>query len=495
MKSSTEEFINKCKEKFGDSFAYDNTSYTTSHGYVCITCPKHGDFMTIATNFLSRGRCPKCNKEEILGLNALKYNFIKKAKNLYGDLYSYDKVKYTKAKGRIEITCKTHGAFYVSPDKFLQGQICPKCAEAKKEKTKTDNFILQAKKIYGDKYQYNKTLYVNNKTKITITCPLHGDFVITPKSFLNGNECKTCSFIMKANDIHGFKYDYSKVCYCNQYSHATITCPKHGDFIMSPMMHLKGRGCYKCSMEENMLLPFIIKANKVHNYSYDYSKVNKIKYDEKVIISCPKHGDFKQLPNNHLNGKGCPKCSRRNKTIKELVEEFRNVHGNKYDYSNVKYSRSRDKVAITCPIHGKFLQSPNKHLNGRGCPICKQSHLEESVRNKLDSLSIQFEQEKRIGKQRLDFFIPSLKIAIECQGEQHFINAFSFGGTMMENTLGNAINLDRKKNKYCIDNGIKLFYIFSSRIDPSKILSDCRFKGLYCKENIISFDDIEKLVK
>lgn len=492
MKSNTEEFINKCKKKFGDSFTYGKTSYTTAHGYVCITCPKHGDFMTIATNFLSRGKCPKCTKEENLE-NILKERFIAKAKRLYGDLYNYDKVKYTKSKERTEITCKRHGAFYVSPDKFLQGQICPKCAEVKKESFKTSDFISKCKEKYGDKYSYGKTTYVNNKTRVTITCNVHGDFSVLPNAFLDGHECKSCDFSIKASKVHEGKYRYDKVKYINSIEPIVITCPKHGDFTKTPTSHLRGSGCYKCHAEESLLMPFIIKAEKVHDNRYDYSKVDIERDGGKVTIECPIHGDFSITPNNHLRGRGCPRCIGKYKTIKELVNEFRAIHGNKYNYDKVKYTKSTDKVTIVCPKHGEFKQSPNKHLNGRGCPICKQSHLEREVRNELTRLGIRFEQEKRIGNQRLDFFIPSMMTAIECQGVQHFSNKNNFGSS--SNAFNKILFLDEKKNSFCKQNNIKLFYLLDKRINVTDIVDEDKFKFIYTKSNIIQISDIEKIVK
>ena len=111
---------------------------------------------------------------------------------------------------------------------------------------------------------------------------------------------------------------------------------------------------------------FIEKAKKVHGDRYNYSKVEYKNNCIKVIIVCKIHDGFKQKPNGHLNGKGCPKCVGQNKTTKELIKQFNKIHRNKYDYSKVEYINSRTKVIIICKKHGEFSQTPNNHLRKRG---------------------------------------------------------------------------------------------------------------------------------
>ena len=125
-----------------------------------------------------------------------------------------------------------------------------------------EQFIKKARDIHGDKYDYSKVKYVNVNTKVCIICPEHGEFWQTPLVHLYGGGCgcKECrkkklnekfkfdleTFIKKARDIHGDKYDYSKVVYVNSHTPVTIVCPEHGEFEQMPYSHLNGRGCYKC---------------------------------------------------------------------------------------------------------------------------------------------------------------------------------------------------------------------------------------------------------
>ena len=116
---------------------------------------------------------------------------------------------------------------------------------------------------------------------------------------------------------------------------------------------------------------FIEKAREKHGDKYDYSKTMYKSRKDKVVIICPEHGGFEQLADSHLAGKGCNKCSgRARKTTEQFILSAKAKHHGKYDYSKVKYVSARTKVAITCPIHGEFCQTPHSHLNGNGCPKC-----------------------------------------------------------------------------------------------------------------------------
>lgn len=138
--------------------------------------------------------------------------------------------------------------------------------------------------------------------------------------------------------------------------------------------------------KEVMIMParltkdeFIKRARAKHGDKYDYSQVVYKNNTTPVTIICPIHGPFKQTPHNHLHGKkgrGCPYCaSTRPNTTETFIKKAIAVHGNKYDYSKVKFTRNKDKVTIICPIHGPFQQEANSHLQGHGCPKCKADHM------------------------------------------------------------------------------------------------------------------------
>ena len=116
---------------------------------------------------------------------------------------------------------------------------------------------------------------------------------------------------------------------------------------------------------------FIDKAIAVHGSRYDYSLVEYKRAHSKVVIVCKEHGKFTVTPNNHLSGQNCQKCiGNKQLTTDEFILKSHVVHGNKYDYSLVRYTSNKLKVTIICPIHGEFLQQANSHMEGCGCPGC-----------------------------------------------------------------------------------------------------------------------------
>ena len=125
----------------------------------------------------------------------------------------------------------------------------------------------------------------------------------------------------------------------------------------------------------------IDKANQVHGYKYIYDKMEYVNMSTKSCIICPEHGEFWQKPSSHIEGKGCPQCGRitKGKKLSDNKEKFirkaQEVHGNKYDYSQVEYTNNHIHVKIICPIHGEFWQTPKKHLIGHGCPMCRNRNI------------------------------------------------------------------------------------------------------------------------
>lgn len=203
----------------------------------------------------------------------------------------------------------------------------------------------------------------------------------------------TEEFIKRAREVHGNKYDYSKVEYVNAHTKVCIICSKHGEFYQKPNNHLNGQGCSKCFYPNIKLTTenFIQKAREIHGDKYDYSRVEYKDTKTKVCIICNKHGEFQQNFEKHIVRKcGCPKCAGKGKTVEEFVETANLIHYNKYDYSKVKYESATTKVCIICPEHGEFYQKPSKHLSGDGCPVCDESHLEKETRSVLKEKKIKF---------------------------------------------------------------------------------------------------------
>ena len=243
----------------------------------------------------------------------------------------------------------------------------------------TSQFILDSKKIHGDKYNYELVEYVNNKTKVNIICQKHDIFKQIPKDHLRGTGCPKCagknktteSVIEEFKKAHGDRYGYSKVDYKKDGIKVIIECFEHGFFEQTPSNHLNGSGCPKCSGNVNLTTKeFIDKAIDVHGNKYDYSNVEYKSSYKKVSIFCKSHGIFYQRAFSHLRGHGCPKCIGLNKNTDYVIKEFKQIHGNRYDYSLVDYVRNDKKVKIICKKHGLFEQPPVSHLSGHGCFKC-----------------------------------------------------------------------------------------------------------------------------
>jgi len=193
----------------------------------------------------------------------------------------------------------------------------------------------------------------------------------------------TEQFVLEAKEVHGDKYDYSNVMYETLKDKVSIICPTHGCFIQKACAHLKGNGCPKCYNEVRKFVKlksteeFIIDAKKIHGDRYDYSLVDYKGNKHPVEIICKKHGSFFQKPIKHLVGHGCPICGReeirKSKLIPfdELIKKAKSIHGDKYEYSSVGYINTHTKIKIKCPIHGIFEQTLDSHINSKqGCPTC-----------------------------------------------------------------------------------------------------------------------------
>ena len=224
---------------------------------------------------------------------------------------------------------------------------------------------------------------------------------------------------------------------------------------------------------------FVEKARKVHGNRYDYSKVVYINNRTKVIIICPEHGEFKQTPNHLLGRKtGCPKCSKilgnqkHIKTTDWFIEAARKVHGDLYDYSLSEYKGTKEPVKIICKKHGIFFQKPNYHLSGNGCPKCNTPKLEIELMQKLEENGIDYifhYHPDFLGGLELDFYIPDIKLGIECQGIQHYSPVEFFGG---EGGFEKTALHDKTKKELCDIKGVKLIFFTKECVTENETYTD-----------------------
>lgn len=433
-------------------------------------------------------------------------DFVSKAKIIHGDLYSYEKSKYVKSNQKLIVICNKHGDFYVRPsDHLCKKSGCPQCATEKKIKRNqnnqwtTEKFIFEAKKIHGDLYLYDKCEYFGSQKKICLICRIHGDFLTIPQNHIHlKNGCPICAktnlgksrcnttedFIVKAKMVHGDFYDYSKVKYLTSKDKITIICPKHGEFEQLPFNHLNFR-CAKCNVDEQRknlsltTIQFVENAIRVHGGKYDYSKVNYISSSKHVEIICSVHGAFWQKPHHHINSAClCPLCAAndaansRRLTTDEFIKKSKAKHGEKYDYSKAVYKNSKDKVIVVCKKHGDFLVTPSHHMHTSGCPKCAESRGETAIREFMERHIIEYKSQYYIKKttnfkaMRFDFLtsIHEKPVFIEYNGKQHYIPS-AFGKNRRNDERAKIENLikqiskDIAKKRWIESNGYKLLTI------------------------------------
>lgn len=306
--------------------------------------------------------------------------FIEKAKKVHGDRYDYRFVEYKTAKEKVHLICPDHGDFWQDAFSHTKGIGCTECGKmrtANSTKSSTEEFIERAVKIHGAKYTYEKVKYRTAREKVTITCKIHGDFEQAPDPHLKGHGCAKCrnegnadrnllsveDFIKRAREIHGDKYNYDLVNYTGVDNPVKIICPVHGEFKQIPYVHLHSCGCRKCG--------------------------NKIRAEKKTIDT------------------------------EEILARFRCMHGDSYDYSSFEYKGTQIKSTFICKKHGAFKQTPESHMNGCGCPVCglRISKTEDYIARILESYTKVEKRNRSLLKgKEIDILLPEYKIGIEYNG-------------------------------------------------------------------------------
>ena len=379
---------------------------------------------------VARGFCRKHYTEFITNVDGAKHttntrktkaDFIKDAKEVHGEKYNYQKVKYKGNRVGIIIICpnknhgpKNNGEFLQSPYNHLMGKGCKDCGIEKSAATRLRNaaekFFINAPKIHHGYYGYDKVIYKGKGVPIQIWCPVHGYFN-----------------------------------------------------TQSPSNHLKGRGCTPCGRKRcaefhrSSREVFVRKAKLIHEDIYNYDKVVYIRAIDDVIITCKVsghgekgNGDFLQTPASHLGGSGCHDCGGSKRLTKEeFIEKALLIHGDFYTYDKVVYVSNKKSVTIQCPIHKDFPQTPDAHLAGKGCNKCKNKH-EGKLAEYLNSMHV-VHREYKIDNRRYDFYLPEYNMLVERDGEQHYRET-----TLFTTSLSEQRKIDEEKTKLAKTNGFKI---------------------------------------
>lgn len=282
------------------------------------------------------------------------------------------------------------------------------------------------------------------------------------------------------------KYDYSEFLCTTCLDKGIIKCPEHGIFMMDRTTH-RTSACPKCGRQriknklKDSIEGFIRKANGVHNFLYDYSLINEYtNAHQRVPIICKNHGVFYQQAFVHLTGCHCPSCANESHKIQKnnlnkdiFITRSREIHGDRYDYSNAIYINCKTPTEIVCLVHGSFFQKPYNHFNKRsatGCPLCNTSKGEIKLKTVCKMLDIGIVTQKSFpdckykNPLKFDGFFPYFNVCIEIQGQQHYkpvrhliFTKFSENESI-ENFRVQQIK-DQIKRDYCKSKGIKLIEI------------------------------------
>jgi len=185
------QFIALAKKIHKDKFDYSKVKYISSHSKVIVICKKHGEFQIKPYSHLQGHGCAACSGLQKYDLNS----FLKKANQVHSNKYDYSKVIVKNSKTKIKIKCNTHGYFYQQLSSHLKGHGCPKCQYIElgnKTRKTLEDFLLLAKEVHEETYDYSKVEYKGTNRKVKILCKKHGIFEQTPKQHYRGNGCPKC---------------------------------------------------------------------------------------------------------------------------------------------------------------------------------------------------------------------------------------------------------------------------------------------------------------
>ena len=275
----------------------------------------------------------------------------------------------------------------------------------KKTKYSFDEIIRIANDKFHSKYSYENFKFNTMVTKSSITCPKHGDFQMNmwnhailgqgcPKC--NGRNLTTNDLKEMFKEIHGDRYSYEKFSYTKMHDKSTITCKIHGDFKQTPSKHLLGQGCPKCanakkSMEMTISQQVIVdRATAVHNGFYSYDKLKYNGMHGVAIITCPRHGDFTQIIEDHLNGHGCPKCGFQISRYEVEISEFiKKKLGSNYNIKlNDRSVLNGREIDILIPSLGKGIEFNGSRWHSEEFGKDENYHLKKKIESNENGVEL-----------------------------------------------------------------------------------------------------------
>ncbi len=330
--------------------------------------------------------------------------FLLRCKEKHGDLYDYSCVdKYEGYFTKMTIICHVHGRFEQGAGLHMAGSHCQECAKAtiaNHQRSSTETFILKARKVHGDKYTYDATVYSGVDTTVIISCSLHGHFEQTARVHLAGCGCQKCGLsengqvsyasrqklsqeevIRRIQAVHGDRYDVSQIDYKSVKEKIKLAMQPLMESSQScrAMCITKGQGCHACgklatSLSMRATQEDVIKRfQNAHGGLYDYSQVVYTGNIDKVKIICSVHGPFWQRANTPHGWAWLrlPVATVYRTQPKPSPSELLSFTATSSDTKGWCTGTTRLGLVITCPEHGDFEQLPMSHLAGKGCWKCR----------------------------------------------------------------------------------------------------------------------------
>lgn len=306
-KITREEFLEKFRVLYGDKYDYTLSNLEQRKEKIIVYCKVHQHYFCVSIFEHTRGvGCTKCsNKYKMTNFEARNFCYEK-----YGDLYLYDRFVFKSVLSNVVVGCKKHKEYF----------------------------------------NINYTTFRNTKIKNTLCPKCKSEEESLKEVFKSNSKNKRIRFITKAIEVHNNFYDYSLVEYKDNRTAITIVCPIHGNFEQTPHDHLSKCGCYNCGLDKikarfnkTNFGEFVTKANEVHLCRYEYDETTFIRYSDKTKIYCKKcQKHFDQTPSVHLRGVGCPNCNMSRGELKvekilisngiEYVKQYKNETCKRQNY-------------------------------------------------------------------------------------------------------------------------------------------------------------------
>ena len=457
-KHTLETYTTKAATVHGERYTVIALDHSRRPALVRAACSIHGEFTRQASQLLMGKGCPLCGyadggKRKTHGLETV----VEKAKLVHGDTYKYLAKTRENGTSWLSVECPTHGVFRQREASHLGGSGCPSCAtEATQRSLRTtlQQVVERAKVVHASKnYEY---LYLDfedrNVASVNFICLEHGQKRQRVSNHFSGGGCPDCgkhaaansrrytleAFRAKAAERYGDRYTYKRLEYKNNvFGHIVFDCPDHGEQKQSVTSHLRSViGCEPCSVKSTGLLArysldtYIAKATAVHGNKYLYISINYDTVPFKINYVCQEHGLQNQIGGNHIQGQGCPLCGRaaaaaaKRYEFEDYVVKAREVHGDLYDYTGLKYEENADytfaRVHFVCKKHGRQVQRAKDHLSGGGCPDCKNPITKPAleIQGFLDSVEVSTDLEYKFPNSRkpFDILVHTRKLVVEYNG-------------------------------------------------------------------------------